>query len=63
MKAVCPNSPDHKRFLTPVHLMYEAVVDETGNILECDEQLEMTHGPHTGNLWECAECGANAKVE
>ena len=63
MKATCPNDPTHKRFMTTVHVMYDAMVDDAGNILELVEQLDVCHGPDTRNIWNCVECDARATAE
>lgn len=63
MKATCPNSPDHKQFITVAHVMQEWVVDETGIFQEALETIETTHRPDSGNIWTCRVCGADANVE
>jgi hypothetical protein len=62
MKAMCPNNPDHNRFVTVVHEMHEWVVDEKGDFVEDKECLEVTHDPDKDNIWTCYLCGAQAKV-
>ena len=64
MTAVCPNSPEHKRFVTVIHQAQDAVVDERGNFLENPANLDaqITHGPNPDNTWTCLTCGAQAKV-
>lgn len=63
IKATCPTSPDHKRFITTAHVMEEWVVDERGNFIDLVRALETVHSPSEGNTWTCKECGADAKLE
>lgn len=63
MRATCPNSSDHKRFVTPIHQMVDAEVDETGDVIDVVEELEVSFGPNPGNIWTCTVCGAEATVE
>ena len=63
MKATCPKDPTHKRFKTVAHEMHEWLVNEEGDFIEDIECLEVSHDPDIGNIWTCAECGAEAKVE
>lgn len=63
IKAICPTSPEHKRFKTTAHVMEEWVVDERGNFIDLIAALETVHGPDMGNTWTCTECGSYAKVE
>ena len=38
-------------------------VDFQGEFVECqDDCLEVTHGPISGNMWFCKDCGADAIV-
>lgn len=63
MRARCPKSPDHKRFLTTAHVVEDWVVDENGDFLEkADEAIEVSAPPHPQNTWTCQECGAEAEV-
>lgn len=63
MKVVCPNSPEHKGFITVAHIAQEWRVDENGNFLEVHNQCtETVAGPNPGNIWECHICGAEAEV-
>jgi len=63
MKAVCPNSPDHKQFVTTAHIVEEWLVDETGSFIEVvNTGLEVSHGPDSGNIWTCVDCSAEAEV-
>lgn len=64
MKAVCPNSPEHKTFYTTAHMSETWKVDEEGNWLETtDDPGEIVARPDPGNTWQCTVCGAAAKVE
>lgn len=63
MKATCPKSKSHKEFLTVATVMEEWRVDEEGNFLNTEQSLQTNHGPDSGNIWTCAVCGAQAKVE
>lgn len=63
MKAICPNNPNHDRFVTVIHEMHEWVVDAEGNFIEDLECLEVTHNPDPGNIWTCRVCHTEAKVE
>lgn len=64
MKAVCPNNPDHKVFVTVIHATQDAIVDENGEIINFADtgEGEVTHGPNTGNTWTCRICDAEATV-
>lgn len=63
-KARCPTSPEHKRFITVVHVTEDWIVDETGEFLEvADVAGEVVHGPDRGNTWACTACGREAIVE
>lgn len=63
MKAVCPTDPMHSRFFTTAHVMEEWLVDEHGNFIEVvTESMEVVHGANPGNIWQCQDCGAEAKV-
>lgn len=63
MKATCPNNSEHKKFLTVASVMEEWLVNENGDWLETTQSLQTNNGPDPGNIWTCAECGAQAKVE
>jgi hypothetical protein len=63
MRARCPNSPDHKEFITVAHVAEDWKVDEEGNFLEAVEGGgSITHKPDPDNIWTCYECGAEAEV-
>ena len=38
MKAVCPNNPNHNRFITVAHITQDWKVDENGNFIEVVEE-------------------------
>ena len=65
MKARCPNSPEHKTFVTVAHVTEDWLVDESGEFLDVADGStgEVTHGPNPDNLWTCVKCGAEATVE
>ena len=59
-KHICPHGCGNE-FYTPVHVMQEWKVDGYGNFIEVKETcLQVTHGPHDDNIWECVKCGATA---
>lgn len=63
MKAVCPNNPEHNKFITVAHITQYWKVDSEGYFIEFAENcLEVTHGPDEGNSWTCDICGAEAIV-
>lgn len=62
MRAVCPVDSSHVEFITPIHVMQDVRVTAEGGFIEEIATLEMTHGPNPGNIWECANCGAEAEV-
>ena len=62
-RARCPKDPNHKRFVTVVHMTEDWVVDENGDFLEvANSDGEVVHGPDPGHTWTCQECGADADV-
>ena len=63
MKAVCPNNPEHKRFITVAHVAEDWIVDEKGNFLDNLGCSEVVAHPLSDNIWTCADCGAEAKVK
>lgn len=64
MKARCPNSPEHKEFVTTAHIVQDWVVNEKGDFLQVvTECVETTHQPDPDNIWSCRECGAEAIFE
>jgi len=67
MRALCPNDPEHDEFLTTAHVVEEWRVDREGNFLELappdGSALEVSHGADPANIWTCAICGADARVE
>jgi succinate dehydrogenase/fumarate reductase-like Fe-S protein len=62
IKAVCPNNPKHKEFLTTAHVMEAWKVDEHGQFIAVVKGLQTEHGPDPGNIWNCHKCGAQATV-
>jgi hypothetical protein len=63
MKAVCPNSPEHKRFVTVAHVMQDWLVDEDGDFIAVrDPDVDTSFRPNPGNIWTCDACGAEADV-
>lgn len=63
MKAVCPNNPNHKYFITTAHVVQTWKVDERGNFVNEISNDEVAKEPDAGNIWRCAKCKAEAKVE
>ena len=65
LKMKCPANPDHKKFITVVHVSQDWVVDDQGNFIEiANDYGETVAGPNEGNTWTCKECGTEAvKVE
>lgn len=63
MKARCPHSPEHHRFITTAHVSQDWIVDREGNFIdEVPGNNEIVAKPRKGNIWTCAECGATAIV-
>jgi len=63
MKAVCPNSEKHTRFITTAKVVQEWEVDQEGNFLSCiSPSMEAIEGPNPERTWNCSECGAFAEV-
>lgn len=62
MKATCPKNPAHKRFVTAAAEMHDWLVDERGEFIEDKGCTEVLHKPESSNIWECADCGAQATV-
>lgn len=63
MRAECPTSKEHYRFVTGVTVMNSWVVTRWGawvDTLGSDE--EVVDPPSQGNAWFCHECGAQAVV-
>lgn len=63
IKATCPKNPEHKQFITTAHVVETWVVEADGTFIESIESVEVTHKPDPRNLWTCATCEADAKVE
>lgn len=63
-RATCPTQPDtHRRFVTVAHVSEDWLVDRDGNFIEKVASLETVAAPQAGNVWACADCGAEALVE
>jgi hypothetical protein len=62
MKAICPNNPKHKRFITVAHVSQDWEVDEEGNFMDNLGDLEIVARPNPGNCWTCKDCHAEAIV-
>ena len=60
MKARCPHSTKHTRFIATAHIAEEWVVDENGEFIEKSKYPgEVTHKPCLGDdVWSCENCGA-----
>jgi len=64
MRAVCPNDPTHKEFITVASVMQDWKVDENGEFLDAIPGGEcVLHKPDPGNIWTCTACGAEAVVQ
>jgi len=64
MKATCSKNPNHKRFITVAHVTEYWVVDERGNFVEQTGNTgEATHGPNPDNIWTCATCDGEVRIE
>ena len=63
MKALCPNSPDHKTFLTNAFVAQVWKVDAEGNFLESVWSDQTARRPDPKHIWTCGTCGALAKLE
>ena len=61
--ATCPKDPAHKKFVTVATVLEEWVVNEKGDFLSSNGCLETVNEPDSDNVWDCAVCGARAKVE
>lgn len=63
MKAICPQDPSHKTFITTAHVQQEWEVDSEGEFIEVvTECLDTTHRPDAGNIWSCTKCHSEAIV-
>ena len=64
MKAICPNSLEHDRFITSVIVTQDWIVNETGHfIATSDECVDVLKDTSKYNFWQCEICGAEALVE
>jgi hypothetical protein len=62
MKKVCPKDSSHQFFYTTAVICQEWLVDDVGDFIEVAEECtEIFHRPQSGNVWECAVCGAEAE--
>ncbi len=56
----CPNGCAGGKFITSASEVHDWVVDGNGNFIEDKGCKEILHKPNDDNVWECAECGAEA---
>jgi hypothetical protein len=60
--AYCPKSADHRTFETTTVVNLVVLVDEQGDyistVYDCSQ---IVSGPDTDNLWNCSECGEEAR--
>lgn len=64
IKAICPNSKDHKTFYASAAITQTWLIEDDGTFVE-------VHAEHTGVAWRpdeddewiCTECGATAIFE
>jgi len=63
MKAICPNNPDHKEFITSAHEVHDWVVDQNGTFIKDLCCIETSAGPNIDNTWTCISCRAIAIVK
>ncbi len=62
MKAVCPNNPDHKEFITSAHEVHDWVVDQNGEFIKDICCTEISARPNIDNTWICNSCREIAVV-
>lgn len=64
MRAICPNNPEHKRFVAVAYVSEDWLVDEQGNFLEVAPGSETytLFEPNPDNIWYCYECSGNIKA-
>jgi len=60
MKKVCPNNPEHNKFVTTAYEVHDWVVDGNGEFIEDRGCTDISHRPDHDNEWTCAVCGATA---
>ena len=58
--AWCPNDRGHLEFYTGAAVLETWKVDAAGHWVESLGQGDVLHPPSIDNVWECAECGADA---
>lgn len=63
MKARCPKSWVHNKFLTTAHVVQTWAVDDEGNFENEISTDETVAGPNMENEWTCKECGSVAIFE
>ncbi|PGK51941.1 hypothetical protein CN918_29560 [Priestia megaterium] len=63
MKAISPKDASHKKFITAVYVRQEWEVDENGSLIDVVTHHDQSAKVDPDNTWECATCGAVAKVE
>ena len=62
MRAVCPNNPEHKTFVTVATVQQDWVVSDRGDFVAEVGTGETVHGPNHDNTGSCHTCGAEAEV-
>ena len=63
MKITCPANKEHKRFFTVVCISQLWIVDGSGLFQETVEECsDVIHGPQSGDIFTCEECGAEVKA-
>jgi len=63
MKATCPTSPNHMKFITSATILQDWFVDEGGNFIEeADDCTGVLHFPDRDNVWTCNDCGETAEL-
>jgi hypothetical protein len=63
MLARCPNNREHKRFITTILEKHDAIVSETGKLIEEISCVDVVEGPDSENIWVCNECKVEVTVE
>jgi hypothetical protein len=63
IRAICPKSNAHRKFITTVHVAQEWIVNDRGDWEDTmDECTDVVAGPTKFNIWQCEICGAEADV-
>lgn len=57
----CPNHCDGAQFYATAHVVQDWKVSATGTFLEEVGTSEVTHSPDADDVWQCSECGAEAR--